>query len=241
MDAQALNAWTRRSVCILLLSGLPTVAYAQVESEGLEPDRPDQSEGVTVLKPKQWQIEWGVARAGEQNSYGLMLRYGLLKDWELRLEGVGVQSGIRSSLSLDGINLSSKLALFSGDAWVPAMTLVAYLNYSVGVSRNWNGDLCLAFSNDLSERLSLDYNVASTEGFQRILVTGELNYDLAAAWSCYAEYYGRYRRGTQAEHGMDFGLCYMWRRDLSLDLSLGRSWTYSGRVDYLSLGGAIRF
>ena len=58
------------------------------QSERIDPDRPDQSEGVGILPPRHLQVEWGFGIAsGKRLTSELMLRYGLVKDWELRLEG----------------------------------------------------------------------------------------------------------------------------------------------------------
>ena len=118
----------RWSLSLLTCSLLASSLSAQTDND-VQPDRPDHSEGTSVLRPRSLQIEWGIGASSGHHSMGLMLRYGLVPDLELRLEGL-LQRPHRGAVQVSDLTLSSKLALFSGDGWIPAMTLVGYLNYA---------------------------------------------------------------------------------------------------------------
>ena len=63
-----------------------SLAIAQ-NDENINTDRPDQSEGVYTLPKGQFQIENGYVFSKEDSSANLMLRYGLITNTEIRLEG----------------------------------------------------------------------------------------------------------------------------------------------------------
>ena len=62
------------------------LAIAQ-NDETINTDRPDQSKGVYTLPKGQFQIENGYVFSKEDSSANLMLRYGLIPNTEIRLEG----------------------------------------------------------------------------------------------------------------------------------------------------------
>ena len=116
--------YAMRWLSTIVLGCITLVELNAQQSERIDPDRPDQSEGVGILPPRHLQVEWGFGIAsGRRLTSELMLRYGLVKDWELRLEGATnhVRGG---QWTFDDVTLSSKLGLFSGERWIPKMTLV---------------------------------------------------------------------------------------------------------------------
>ena len=69
----------RWSLSLLTCSLLAGSLSAQTDNE-VQPDRPDHSEGTSVLSPRRLQIEWGVGTSSGHHNMGLMLRYGLVPD-----------------------------------------------------------------------------------------------------------------------------------------------------------------
>lgn len=157
---QSLRRW---SLSLLTCSLLAGSLSAQTDNE-VQPDRPDQSEGTSVLSPRSLQIEWGIGASSGYHNMGLMLRYGLVPDLELRLEGL-LQRPHRGAVQVSDLTLSSKLALFSGDGWIPAMTLVGYLNYAPQEeARRVTGDLTLALEQELYRAFPLPVTSAQLRG-----------------------------------------------------------------------------
>ena len=157
---QSLRRW---SLSLLTCSLLAGSLSAQTDNE-VQPDRPDHSEGTSVLSPRSLQIEWGIGASSGYHNMGLMLRYGLVPDLELRLEGL-LQRPHRGAVQVSDLTLSSKLALFSGDGWIPAMTLVGYLNYAPQEeARRVTGDLTLALEQELYRAFPLPVTSAQLRG-----------------------------------------------------------------------------
>ena len=226
----------RWSLSLLTCSLLAGSLSAQTDNE-VQPDRPDHSEGTSVLSPRRLQIEWGIGASSGHHNMGLMLRYGLVPDLELRLEGL-LQRPHHGAIQVSDLTLSSKLALFSGDGWIPAMTLVGYLNYAPHEeTRRVTGDLTLALERELISGLSLTCNIGSAEGMRRLSLTAELGYNFTDRLSSFVEYYGVF---GPTEHGCDLGLSYAVTKDFLVDLSCGRTFFASGAVTYASLGATYR-
>lgn len=237
--ARRLTLRVRPFLLALGCLGLSSTLYGQIEGGYLQPDRPDQSEGVGTMSPRKLQLEWGLGTSSRGQSLGLMLRYGMVRHWELRLEGLW-RHELGNTPRLTLATLSSKLALFSGDGWIPAMTLVGYLAHDPEDERALIGDLCLALEEGLTDRLSLIANVASADGMRHLFLTGELSYILKERWSCFGEYFASFTRSASPVHGIDAGVAYDVSSSLQLDLSGGVTYTPGGQLTYLAFGGTWR-
>lgn len=227
----------RWSLALLAVIVLGSPLTGQTHSDELQPDRPDHSEGISVLAPRLFQVEWGTGFTSAGHNMGLMLRYGIIPDLELRLEGL-LQRPHREAIQLTDLTLSSKLALFSGKGWIPSMTLVGYLNYAPQeMTRRLTGDLLLALEQELTSDLTFTCNVGSSEGMRRLLLTAELGYAFNERVSSFIEYYGNF---SPTEHGCDLGLSYAVTPNFVIDLSAGRTFALQGAVNYVTIGASYR-
>ena len=227
----------RWSLALLAVIVLGSPLAGQTHNDELQPDRPDHSEGTSVLAPHLFQVEWGAGITSIGHNLGLMLRYGIIPDLELRLEGL-LQRPHREAIQLTDLTLSSKLALFSGEGWIPSMTLVGYLNYAPQeMPRRLAGDLLLALEQELTSDLTFTCNVGSSEGMRRLLLTAELGYAFNERFSSFIEYYGSF---SPTEHGCDLGISYALTQRLLLDLSCGRTFAPTGALNYAAMGASYR-
>lgn len=234
LHSSLLRRW---SLTLIAITGMTCALSAQTDGDRMQVDRPDHSQGTSVLSPRSLQVEWGVGGDSGAHNMDLMLRYGLIPDLELRLGGQFLRPH-HGAVQFSTLTLSSKLALFSGEGWIPAMTLVGDLNYAPQEEeRRLTGDLTLAFEQELISGLSLTYNIGSAEGMRRLALTAELGYDFSDRLSSFVEYYGVL---GPAEHGWDLGLSYALTKDLLIDLSCGRTYYQSGGVSYAALGASVR-
>ena len=227
----------RWSLALLAVIVLESPLAGQTHSDELQPDRPDHSEGTSVLAPRLFQVEWGTGFTSAGHNMGLMLRYGIIPDLELRIEGL-FQHPHREAIQLTDLTLSSKLALFSGEGWIPSITLVGYLNYTPQeMTRRLTGDLLLALEQELTSDLTFTCNVGSSEGMRRLLLTAELGYAFNECFSSFIEYYGNF---SPTEHGCDLGISYAVTPSFIIDLSAGRTFAAQGGINYASLGASYR-
>lgn len=233
LHSSLLRRW---SLTLIAITGMTCALSAQTDDR-MQVDRPDQSQGTSVLAPRRLQVEWGVGGDSGAHNMELMLRYGLIPDLELRLGGQ-LERPHHGAVQFSTLTFSSKLSLFSGEGWIPAMALVGDLNYAPQEERRrLTGDLTLAFEQELTSGFSLTYNIGSAEGMRRLAVTAELGYDFSDRLSSFVEYYGIF---GPAVHGCDLGLSYALTKDLLIDLSCGRTYYHSGGVSYAALGASFR-
>ena len=227
----------RWSLTLLAITCLGSTLAAQTHIDELQPDRPDHSEGTSVLAPRRFQVEWGAGITSVGHNVGLMLRYGLIPDLELRIEGL-LQHPQSKPTQLTDLTLSSKISLFSGEGWIPSMTLVGYLNYAPQeIPHRLTGDLLLALEQELTSDLTFTCNVGSSDGMQRLLLTAELGYAFNEHVSSFIEYYGSF---SPTEHGCDLGISYALTQRLLLDLSCGRTFAPTGALNYATIGASYR-
>lgn len=228
----------RYLLLLLILLPLSLVrGYAQTFEDYLQPDRPEQSEGVGITDPGRLRLEWGIGTSSHAKMAGLMIRYGVIQDLEVRLEGVVRKRGAEAP-RFTNLNFCSKLNLFSGEGIIPAMTLLGYLSYAPDFqSRPITSDLCLAFENAITSALALTYNLASSDGMRGLFVVTELSYTPSKRWNFFAEYYGNFRTYYHPEHGADIGMRYALSSSLELELCYGRTHSSYDPISYASLGG----
>ena len=227
----------RWSLALLAITCLGSTLAAQTHIDELQPDRPDHSEGTSILAPRRFQVEWGAGLTSIGHNVGLMLRYGLIPDLELRIEGL-LQHPHSKPTQLTDLTLSSTLALFSGEGWIPSMTLVGYLNYAPQeIPHRLTGDLLLALEQELTSDLTFTCNVGSSEGMQRLLLTAELGYAFNERVSSFIEYYGNF---SPTEHSCDLGISYAVTPSFIIDLSAGRTFAAQRGINYASLGASYR-
>lgn len=227
----------RWSLALLAITCLGSTLAAQTHIDELQPDRPDHSEGTSVLAPRRFQVEWGAGITSVGHNAGLMLRYGLIPDLELRIEGL-LQHPHSKPTQLTDLTLSSKLSLFSGEGWIPSMTIVGYLTYAPQERpHRLTGDLLLALEQELTSDLTFTCNVGSSDGMQRLLLTAELGYAFNERVSSFIEYYGNF---SPTEHGCDLGISYALTQRLLLDLSCGRTFAPTGALNYATIGASYR-
>ena len=197
---------------LLLCLCCTSLAIAQ-NDETINTDRPDQSEGVYTLPKGQFQIENGYVFSKEDNSANLMLRYGLIPNTEIRLEGY---FDLRTP-DFSSTTFSVKQRLYESEQrFIPSVGLIGYGQYSKTDAKAYTFDACLAFESSLTNVLSLAYGASSSGQFENLDVTAQINYVPTnnKFWTF----------GSRApEHNINAGFAYLLTPTLQLDISSGRT------------------
>lgn len=201
------------------------------QSQWINADRPDQSEGIQALLHKKWQIEGGVSLLKNNVSVNSMLRYGAFKKGEIRLETNVFQNVVSDA------TLSVRYHIFNGKNELPSVALFGYASYS-SENESVSPDVLIAFENELSEKWALVYNVGAFEKFQKLLITTELNYSFSERATLFAEYYGYFSK-EKPEHNFDGGIMYFFKSNFQIDTSV--TYSLSEKNIMFTLGMAYRF
>lgn len=241
---------------MLFIALFGTSTKAQ-EIESIYTDRPDQSESPMIMYKGFLQFESGLkynnfpGNAEDETDYSaalpeLMIRYGLFKNIEVRLNLEYTYEHIRKSgngytvgnlpeanNSFNGFQppeISIKYRFFGGKKIIPMTAVLLSADVpGIGAERyrlkHFNPGLALLFQNDISERFDLGYNLGmswDTEAKTKTeFYTLSLGYNPAEQASVFVESYTYYRNGATPDYNLDFGLSYMIQKNMQADFYFG--------------------
>lgn len=226
-----------KSCAFLLLLFICPLLYGQKEGV-INPDRPDQSEGVYVLPRGQFQIEDGFTCQPGVLAQNLMLRCGLLSSTEIRLSSDIEKSA--QGILVDNIVLSAKQRLIEAQGWIPALTLVGYLACDLQAGAELSPDLLASFEYELGRSdWAFDSNIGVNNRFRNGIVTAQLNGPVVGRLSAFAEYYALLSKDEVPSHNLDVGLMYTLSPNFQIDLAAGRG-LKSDADCFLTFGFAYR-
>ena len=220
-------------------------------------DRPDQTESSVTVEPGLVQLEvgWSLVehddgrdRIRTHTVPGLLARIGLVGNLEarvgfagwqaMRLTTAGGAGGVSDDNGVGDIDLGFKYRLITGDGLDPQVAFLAGASVPTGQDGFSSGrvdpSFRLSLAHDLSERLSLGYNLGSSwltekdvggvddtrvEG----LYTVALGISLTERVGVFAESFGSLALsdGGADQHSVDGGITLLLRNNLQLDLSGG--------------------
>ncbi len=234
-------------------------------------DRPDQTESTSIVPRGLVQLEagwaWeheldGGARVRIHTVPGLLVRLGIWERLEGRLGFTGFRSvsteGQRASTSgLGDMELGFKYRLGGGGSWVPELALITQVSIPTGTeglsSERPDPSVLLAFTNVLSERVSVGYNLGSVwssvddGGGSRtaqmdVIYTVTLGFSVAERIAVFLESFGAF--GVEEEradsHSLDGGFTYQLASNLQLDVSGGLGLNRAASDWFVGAGVAVR-
>lgn len=216
---------------VLCTSLISFISYSQ-EKGFIEADRPDQTEGVNFLSKNGIQLENGLSFTETTIENELALRYGLWEGTELRASLLSARN------FSDLFTFSVKQSLLKGNQWVPSIAVFGYAKHSP--EDKWFTDALIAFSNEISPQINLDYHFGTVSGFKVLNNSFLLGYQPTERWSFFIEYLVYYSRSTSPEHNVDLGFSYDITRDFQVDFILGDRDFYFG-IKSLFLGAGLSY
>jgi hypothetical protein len=229
---------------ILTLFALLHVQLANAQNNlPINTDRPDQSDGTYILTKNNFQIENGITVANQTFINNFMLRYGITNSTEIRLlADAGKEEGING---LKPIGVSIKQRIIENKGIVPAITLVGYLRQENIASKNFKTNetsynIFLAFQNDITDALSVGYNIGTAKGFKNISFTTSVGYSCTNKLTTYAEYFSNFIKQDKPSHNIDGGLLYLLKNNLQIDAAIGTSLTEKNSL-FFTTGISYRF
>lgn len=205
-----------------------TLIYANnclSQTENINTDRPDQSDGAYVVPKNKFQIEDGFTIAKETFINNLLLRYGITNSTEIRLL---VDAGKElTATGLMPVTVSIKQRLLKQHAIIPAISFVGYASFEQLASKDFQGDqipfeLKLAFENEITDQFSLGYNVGTSEKFKALNLTLNFGFTPTNKFSTFIEYFSTITK-LEAEHNLDAGVLFLVNPHLQFDIACGRS------------------
>ena len=220
-----------KQLAVVLLALVASAAFGQ-DADLINPDRPGIANGSAVVGRGIFQLEAGLERDHDAEGRSLatpfLLRYGLSKEWELRLEGDGY-------IHANGANGFAPLAIGAkyhfADA--PSMGVIADLSVPTGRgaqrSHTTSGDVILTTDLNLGEKWSLNPNlgiVSQNDGDGRFtagLAALTVQYNLSDRANVFVDgaLQSPERRHGGASLVVDTGGAWIVGRNTQFDVSVG--------------------
>ena len=230
---------------ILLIFGL--IVKAQNDVPPLVTDRPDQTESAVLVPHKYLQIETGFVMENNETdmikhrafAYNTtLLRYGLLKNFELRLgiDYLGLKENYNNPDSITNISGFSplftgfKIKIIEEDGWIPEIALLGGLALPFTASEDFKtdytaGNIRFAFSYTLSDRFSLGYNLGVLWNGQTAIpdyfYSISLGVGITDKIGMFVESYGFIPKAGKATNLLDAGFTFLLLPNFQLDASGG--------------------
>lgn len=233
-------------------------SIAQVER--IDTDRPDQTESALTVPKKYFQGEFGFGKESfGGNNYNLihptfLLKYGLGKRMELRLEGnflseyVQLIPNPKTTTNLEPVEIGAKVSLFEEKGLLPKTSLIVHVGLPFAgsnVDRDQNLFPSFRFTcqNSITEKIGLGYNLgAEWNGYDNKpawLYTFSPNFSIGKKWYAYVEAFGFYEQKSW-QHNLDGGFAYYVSNDTKFDLSGGFGIGSTLLKNYFALGFSFR-
>lgn len=228
-------------------------------TEGIETDRPDQTESPYVVPNGYFQGEFGFNlvnyKEGIRDFFlptGL-LKYGLTNWIELRLEGTPYTETIRpvvndeKNLKLEPVEVGAKLRLFEEKGLRPKTSLIAHVGLPFLASKEFRESPLtyvarLTMQHSLSEVVGFGYNIGverDIENTTSLFYTVAPGFGISDRWYAYVEAFGSFTGGV-GEHNLDAGIAYNPSPDTKIDFSSGFGLGSSLLKNYIALGFSFR-
>lgn len=244
---------------ILIVGLLPILRCSaqQTDSANQEiiTDRPDQNESTVTVPLKSFQIETGFADEFNHSvttlSNGTLFRYGLLENFELRLETelLQIYSNDISTGGLSPVRIGMKMHIANQHGISPDFGFIASLGINKLASKNFQTSytapvLNFVFNNDLSNTFSLGYNMGMAWDGETAnpdyFYTLSLGIDFTENLDGFAETYGFFEAKNKPDYRMDAGLAFKIKPLLQFDVSGGLGITANAPQGFISTGISYR-
>lgn len=213
-------------------------ATSIAQTENINSDRPDQSDGVYTVPQKKFQLENGITITNQTLLNNFMLRYGLTNSTEIRLLlDAGKE---KEGRGLKPVTISAKQQLIKQHKAFPAITLVGYISVERFASKDFDGlhlpyELKLAFENELSDKFSLAYNIGASNEFKSLNLTLNAGYSPTQKITTFVEYFSSINK-SDANHNIDVGILFVINPSLQIDFACGNSIFSSANNVFATLG-----
>ncbi|MBW3128029.1 transporter [Hymenobacter profundi] len=255
LDALGGRGFRLLGVIFFLLLARASYAQQREDIDPIDPGRPDQTNGTSVVQKHFVQLEGGLryqdGRSSRTYNYPtLTVRYGLLDRVELRL-GTGFEASIPSSSrqgqrGLGAPEVGTRVQLWDEKGILPQAAFTATATLPVGKKElrptNPEARLRLGFSNSLTDALSLTY----TYGYGWVQNDTEQKYAVKLAarlskqFSIYGEAFGTTEARSRPDNEVDAGLLWLVRPNLQLDVAGGIGISRAAPSFFLTTGASIR-
>ena len=225
-----------------------------VNSQSIITDRPDQTESAITVEPGILQIESGIIN--QVNGDGVnrfrnliiptnLIRYGISNRVELRmvfeLDGKKTTTNPSYQFALGNLELGAKIGLNKHDDSKINIGLLSHLKLPKSDGEKFFKNLAfinrISLEHQISEIASLGYNLGYNyfiNSLGNFIYTIAFGYAMTERISLYLEPYGNIFINDIPLSNFDFGVTYLLKSNLQLDMSFG--YGLNNSMNYQSIG-----
>lgn len=257
------------SVLVLLTSA---TLFSQSEIPPLITDRPSQTESAVTVPKGSLQIETGYMYEKTNDEYthqlitGTLLRYGLLKNLELRIgagynndkydknmNGVVAADVIMPEYDFKGFTplmIGTKINIEEENGIIPQMAILTEFTLGgtgddIFYENGMGTKLLFSFSHTITKNIGFAYNLGanydSVEPFANLIYSFVLGVSAFSKFGFFIEAYGSSMKYHSPDHSIDTGITFLVTDNLQLDLSGGIGLSEISPDNFISAGLSYRF
>ncbi len=227
-------------------------------------DRPDATESPNTVPFKMFQIETGglyISNTDQDvktelfNYNNTLLRYGLLKGFELRLAWAISETREKYENEVYKITgsgfaplvLGAKVEIAEEKGLLPDIGMMVHVSLPFLASTDYKPETTgvsfrFAFAHTINEKSGISYNLGARwvddNSEVTYIYTISYGYSITEKISAYGEVYGNFPVNDRANHSCDAGLTYLIKNNLQVDATIGTGFT--GNQDLL-LGAGVSY
>jgi Putative MetA-pathway of phenol degradation len=244
---------------ILFIGVLTVVCKMKLSGQDITPiqtDRPDQTETPFTVPKNHFQMENGFSFERTNNSTksytgpSILFKYGLNDHFEVGL--ITEFATIKSDQTISGLNpvtIRIKEKIADENGILPTTSFMAYLTIPHFATENLKTTYFapafkFTMQHTLSDKFSIGYNLGlewdGESPYPIFIYTFTNDYSISDKIAVFVEIYGFAPQKSKADHRFDYGLSYLLRSNVSLDISGGIGLTHNAPIYYLAFGFSFR-
>ncbi len=223
----------------------------------VSPDRPAQTDGLTILAPGYIQLEVGLGAGNSSGDFAetrslflpnLLLRFGTSEKTEMHVIydflNLKTDTNTESGTSyLHQIGFGSKYHLLDENGLIPTAIFVGNVYYTSAKAKggepitDWDVEFKIVFQNNITDKLSLAYLIRYRNNFA---FTINPSYALNNKLGIFLEYYSdiRFNSPIDSSNGVNGGFGYSINDRIAVDLLAGTLFINDFSNFYISSGVA---
>ncbi|MDD3858939.1 MAG: transporter [Bacteroidales bacterium] len=235
------------SIITFLLLFLHNTVKSQIDSSiNFVTDRPGMATSTDIITSRCFQVEDGFQFEKIYNENlsnknflfsSLLLRYGIVKNVELRLQTDYVYNIVTDNIntfSIYGFNpitIGTKIQIFEQKKFIPDVSflfnlVIPFWGKKEFIPNNFAPSFTLLMSNDISEKLNLCYNYGifwdGTSSVPNHFYAICFGINFSKKWNAFIEGYGFTNPQTNSLFYIDVGSSYLINKRFQIDFSVSR-------------------
>lgn len=236
----------------ILLSSL-IISYTS-SAQQIQTDRPNETEGPSTISAHHLQVETGFSfeKQDDEKTFevpALVMRYGLFKNAEFRLESAFKIEDEQNSQGIQPLVVGFKYHVLDHKGILPDLALlgrvsIPWLADNAYQEENYSPEIRLLAQHSLSKTTHLGYNIGiewlADTARPEYIYTLSVDHSLNKKIKLIAEAYGFTEPHHHAQNSADVAVLYLLKNNMQLDVIAGSGIMNSPQSKFIELGFSFK-